>query len=64
MALAEELRMCPLVAHCHLGLGTLSRQIGKPEQARSELLSAIKLLRAMEMTFWLNWAEAELAQAD
>src|SRR5207249_8149656 len=29
LALAQELGMRPLVAHCHLGLGKLSRQIGR-----------------------------------
>jgi class 3 adenylate cyclase/tetratricopeptide (TPR) repeat protein len=62
-ALASELGMRPLVAHCHLGLGTLYAQIGRLEQARAELSTAIDLYRAMEMTFWLNRAEAELAKA-
>ena len=33
IALASELGMRPLVAHCHLGLGKLYRQTGKREQA-------------------------------
>jgi hypothetical protein len=32
LALAEELGMRPLVAHCHLGLGKLYRHAGKREQ--------------------------------
>ena len=35
LALAEELGMRPLVAHCHLGLGKLYRRTGKGEQAMS-----------------------------
>ena len=62
LALADELGMRPLVAHCHLGLGTLYLKIGRPEQARAELSAAIALYRAMEMTFWLPQAEAALAQ--
>jgi class 3 adenylate cyclase/tetratricopeptide (TPR) repeat protein len=62
LALAGELGMRPLVAHCHLGLGTLYLKIGRPEQARGELSAAIDLYRAMEMTFWLPEAEAALAQ--
>jgi hypothetical protein len=54
--------MRPLQAHCHLGLGTLYTKIGRPEQARAELSAAIDLYRAMEMTFWLPQAEAELAE--
>ena len=62
LALAEELGMRPLVAHCHLGLGTLYTKMGRLEQARAELSTAIELYRAMEMTFWLPQAEAALAQ--
>ena len=62
LALAEELGMRPLQAHCHLGLGTLYVQTGRPEPARAALTTAIALYRAMEMTFWLPQAEAALAQ--
>ena len=63
LALAEELGMRPLQAHCHFGLGTLYTKIGRREQARAELSAAIDLYRAMEMTFWLPQAEAALAEA-
>ena len=62
LALAEELGMRPLQAHCHLGLGTLYATTGQREQARAELSTAIALYRAMDMTFWLPQAEAALAQ--
>ena len=62
LALADELGMRPLVAHCHLGLGTLYARIDRREQARAELSTAIALYRAMDMTFWLPQAEAVLAQ--
>jgi tetratricopeptide (TPR) repeat protein len=62
MVLADELGMCPLQAHCHLGLGTLYAKIGCWEQARVELSAAIELYRAMDMTFWLPQAEAAMAQ--
>ena len=62
LALADELGMRPLLAHCHLGLGTLYARIGRPEQARAELSTAMALYRAMDMTFWLPQAEAALAQ--
>jgi tetratricopeptide (TPR) repeat protein len=62
LALAEELGMRPLLAHCHLGLGTLYAKIGRGEQARTELSAAIALYRAMEMTFWLPQTAAALAQ--
>jgi tetratricopeptide (TPR) repeat protein len=62
LALADALGMRPLVAHCHLGLGTLYAKSGHPEQARPELSAAMARYRAMEMTFWLPQAEAALAQ--
>jgi hypothetical protein len=61
IALAEDLGMRLLVAHCHLGLGTLYATLGRPEQARPELTAAIELYRAMDMTFWLPQAETALA---
>jgi len=64
LALAEELGMRPLQAHCHLGLGTLYGQVGQMAQARTELATAIDLYRAMEMTFWLPQAEAALSQVE
>jgi len=64
LALAEELGMRPLQAHCHRGLGTLYSKGGQREQARAELETAIALYRAMDMTFWLPQAEAALAQLE
>jgi class 3 adenylate cyclase/tetratricopeptide (TPR) repeat protein len=64
VALANELGMRPLQAHCHFGLGTLYTKIGRREQARTELASAIELYRPMEMTFWLPQAEAALEQVE
>jgi len=62
LALAEELGMRPLQAHCHLGLGKLYATTGQHEQARAALSTAIELYPTMDMTFWLPQAEAELAQ--
>jgi class 3 adenylate cyclase/tetratricopeptide (TPR) repeat protein len=62
LALAEELGMRPLVAHCHHGLGQLYCQTGRAEQARAALTTALDLYRAMDMTFWLPQAEAALVQ--
>jgi tetratricopeptide (TPR) repeat protein len=62
LALAEALGMRPLVAHCHLGLGTLYAKTGQREQAHAELSAAIDLYHAMGMAFWLPQAEAALAQ--
>jgi tetratricopeptide (TPR) repeat protein len=62
LALAEELGMRPLMAHCHRGLGSLYAKLGQQEPARTELSAAIELFRVMEMTLWLTQAEAVLAQ--
>jgi class 3 adenylate cyclase/tetratricopeptide (TPR) repeat protein len=64
LALSDELGMRPLLAHCHLGLGTLYATTSQWEQARAELSTAIALYRSMDMTFWLPQAEAALAQAE
>ena len=64
LALAEELGMRPLQAHCHRGLGTLSAATGQREQARAELSMAVEMYRGMEMTFWLPETEAALAQVE
>jgi class 3 adenylate cyclase/tetratricopeptide (TPR) repeat protein len=64
LALAEELGMRPLQAHCHLGLGMLYVNTGQREQARTKLSTAIELYRDMDMTFWLPQVEAALAQAE
>jgi class 3 adenylate cyclase/tetratricopeptide (TPR) repeat protein len=62
LALAEVLGMRPLLAHCHLGLGTLYAKTEQREQAHAELAAAIDLYRTMEMTFWLSKAEATLTE--
>jgi class 3 adenylate cyclase/tetratricopeptide (TPR) repeat protein len=64
LALAEDLGMRPLMAHCHLGLGKLYAEIGRRAEAHAELSVAIDLYRAMDMTFWLPQAEAALAQVE
>jgi class 3 adenylate cyclase/tetratricopeptide (TPR) repeat protein len=62
MALASELGMRPLVAHCHLGLGKLYRQTGKREQAHGALTTANTMYREMNMQYWLQKAEAEMPE--
>jgi tetratricopeptide (TPR) repeat protein len=61
---AEELGMRPLVAHCYVSLGSLSRRRGRLAQARVEMSAAVELFRAMAMPLWLTQAEASLAQMD
>src|SRR5262249_39694797 len=62
LTLAEELGMRPLMAHCHLGLGTLYRRGGRAQQADAALRTAMALYRAMGMTFWLPRAEMALTE--
>ncbi len=62
MALAEELGMRPLVAHCHLGLGKLNRRTRDRKQAQQHLTRATAMYREMDMRFWLEKAEAELKE--
>jgi tetratricopeptide (TPR) repeat protein len=57
-AMGAQLGMKPLVAHCHLGLGKLSRRTGQREQAQEHLTTATTMYREMGMTFWLEDAEA------
>ena len=61
LALAQPRGMRPLVAHCHLGLGSVFRRTGGRDRAREHLTSAVGLFRDMDMAFWLAKAEAELA---
>jgi Flp pilus assembly protein TadD len=62
LALADELGMRPLQAHCHQSLGMLYATTGQREEARTELSTAVDLYHAMGMTFWLPETEAALAQ--
>ena len=54
--------MTPLVAHCRKSFGTLYGKTGQDEKARAELTVAMGLYRNMEMTFWLEKAEAAMAE--
>jgi tetratricopeptide (TPR) repeat protein len=62
MALADELGMRPLVAHCHLGLGKVSRRIGKLQEAQGHLATTITMYREMGMRYWLEQAEAKMGR--
>ena len=57
---ADELRMRPLAAHCHLGLGKLFQRTGDRSKAAEYLTIAATMYREMDMAFWLEKAEAEL----
>jgi hypothetical protein len=55
--------VCPLVAHCHLGLGKLSRRTGNREQAQEHLVTATTMDREIDMRFWLEQAEAVMRES-
>ncbi|MGH7358707.1 MAG: hypothetical protein ACREJR_07835 [Candidatus Rokuibacteriota bacterium] len=63
MALAHELGMRPLHAHCCLGLGELHRHAGLRTRAREYLTTASAMYREMGMDSWLTRAEAAVAAA-
>jgi hypothetical protein len=48
--------LSPLVAHCRFGLGKLYGRTGQRGQARQHLTSE------MDMTYWLEQAEAEMKE--
>ena len=60
--LADQLGMRPLIAHCHLGLGKLYSRTGDRQQAQGHLTTATTMFREMNVRFWLEQAEAELAR--
>ena len=57
LALANELEMRPLVAHCHLGLGKLYCHTQDNANAQEHLTTAATMYREMGMRFWLDQAE-------
>ena len=60
LAVADELGMRPLVAHCHAHLSQLFRKTGRRNQAGEHLSVATAMYREMDMTYWLEQAEAEM----
>ncbi len=62
LALAEELGMRPLAAHCHFALGKLFSGTGDHAKAQEHLATAAGMYREMEMGFWLEKAEAALRE--
>ena len=60
LALAQNLGMRPLLAHCHLGLTKLYRRTGTREHTQEHLTTATTMSREMDMRFWLEQAEAEM----
>jgi len=62
LALAGELGMRPLVAHCRFDLGKLFRSSDQQGKARQHLTTAKTMYREMNMRLWGSQAEAELRE--
>ena len=62
MALAAEMGLRPVLARCHLHLGTMYGNAGKRTQALEHLTQALEMLREMGMRFWQEKAEAAIRQ--
>ena len=60
LALAEELRMRPLIAGCHLGIGMLYQQTGDRARAGHHLAAAMALFQEMDARFWLAKAASKM----
>ena len=60
MRQAERLGVRPLMARCHLGLGSLYRRAGKEHDARAQLRTAAALFSDMRMRLWSAVVDAEL----
>jgi len=63
LTLAEPRGMRPLIARCHLGLGSLYRRTANTDLTHEHLTTAAAMCRDMGMTYWLQKAEAELQTA-
>ena len=59
LALATELGMQPLAAHCHLALGQWHRRTGDRARSQEHMAIARALYRGMNVTLWLAQVEAE-----
>jgi class 3 adenylate cyclase/tetratricopeptide (TPR) repeat protein len=62
LAIAEELRMRPLLGLCYLGLGRGAEHTGNLARAEEYVRTALALFRAMDLGVWLVPAEAALAR--
>ncbi|HEX5023177.1 MAG TPA: hypothetical protein VFX54_21085, partial [Candidatus Binatia bacterium] len=60
--ISDELKMRPLLAHCHVGLGKLYQRANDLKQAKAHLTNGVAMMREMEMGLWLERAEAELKE--
>jgi tetratricopeptide (TPR) repeat protein len=64
LGLGSALGLRPLIARCHLRLGTLYRRTGKRQDAQDHLATAIAMYREMDLRFWLEQAEVEMQKQE
>jgi DNA-binding SARP family transcriptional activator/tetratricopeptide (TPR) repeat protein len=64
LALATALGMRPLLARCHLDVGTLPHSPKDEPEVRSHLLAAVALFQEIDAPYWLDKAETALAKRD
>jgi hypothetical protein len=62
LALAGDLGMRPLIAHCHLGLGRRYMRTTKRAESDEHFSAATSMYREIEVTYWLEKAEAEMRE--
>lgn len=60
VALATELEMRPLVAHCQIGLGKAHAKMGQSIDANEHLILGATMYREMGMQYWLETTETAL----
>jgi class 3 adenylate cyclase/tetratricopeptide (TPR) repeat protein len=61
LGLAEELKMRPLAARCHLARAELHLKEGSADKAAASLAASIDLCRRADMPYWRDRAERALA---
>ena len=59
LSMGEDMGMRPLMARCHLGLGSLYQRSGQGGRAGSELAEAREGFAALGMSSWLDRTEAQ-----
>jgi class 3 adenylate cyclase/tetratricopeptide (TPR) repeat protein len=62
LAIAEELKMQPLVAHVRMGWGRVCRLLGDRLRAEEHLVAAFTLFREMDVPFWVKKCGEEMMQ--
>jgi class 3 adenylate cyclase/tetratricopeptide (TPR) repeat protein len=62
LALARDLNMRPLQAHCYFGIGKIHAQAENLAEARAALQSAFSLYKACSMAYWSSKTEDALAK--